>query len=378
MKIGIITIQKSQLNYGACLQCYALFKRIKTDYGHCEVIDLLRPMLPGYVASSKFSGEMDRRKRYRIIINRIKYLIKRSHNQKLRDQRFAEFSKLIDYSKKYRSVNSLYKNPPVYDLYITGSDQVWNPNLPYINEPYFLTFVQKNKKISYASSFGIDAIPSELQSKYAEWLGEYSAISTRESSGAAIIKDITGKDVQVVLDPVFLLNKHEWQSLERPIEGVEPGSYVFFYMLHKDSDALEKASQVAKARNKRFLYSISQIGSMPSVYGEHIEQAGPAEWLWLIDHADTFVTTSFHGSAFGLIFGKPLVILMKKGVKTNTRIENLSKLFNISDHIYEVNKKDDFSNQDFLVDNNSIKSILEKEVAESLGYLKMAIHEKEN
>ena len=69
---------------------------------------------------------------------------------------------------------------------------------------------------------------------------------------------------------------------------------------------------------------------------------------------------------------------MKKGVKTNTRIENLSKLFNISDHIYEVNKKDDFSNQDFLVDNNSIKSILEKEVAESLGYLKMAIHEKEN
>lgn len=379
MKIGIITIQKSQLNYGACLQCYALFKRIKKDYGHCEVIDLFRPMLPGYIASTNFSGEMPRKKRIRIIFNRIKYLIKRTRDQKLRDQRFSKFSNLIDYSEKYRSVNSLYKKAPIYDLYITGSDQVWNPYLPYINEPYFLTFAPKHKKkISYASSFGIEAIPSELQSKYAAWLGEYSTISTRETSGATIIKDLTGKSALVVLDPVFLLSKNEWQSIEHPIEGIEPGSYVFFYMLHKDMEALEKASQIAKARNKRLLYTLSQIGNIPSIHGTQIEQAGPAEWLWLIDNADTFVTTSFHGSAFGLIFGKPLAILMKKEVKTNTRIDNLSKLFGISDHIHEITKNEDFSNHDFSIDSNSIERVLDIKVKESLHYLSSAIHENEN
>lgn len=379
MKIGIITIQKSQLNYGACLQCYALYKRIKTDYGHCEVIDLLRPMLPGYIASTNFFGEMSRRKRWQIFKNRFRYLIKRTRSQKLRDQRFAEFSAMIDYSPLYRSVNSLYKNPPLYDLYITGSDQVWSPYLPYINDPYFLTFTPKDKKkISYASSFGIELIPAELQSKYAESLKSYNSLSTREESGATIVKQLTGLEAKVVVDPVFLLKRHEWQSIERPVEGIAPGSYVFLYMLHRDAKVLEKAAQVAKARNKQLLYTLSQIGGMPSFYGKEIEHAGPAEWLWLINHSDTFVTTSFHGSAFGLIFGKPLVILLKDGVKTNTRIDNLTKMFDIMDHIHNLDSNKDFSNQTFCIDGEKIQQIIDREVTKSLEYLSKAIYEKEN
>lgn len=362
------------LNYGACLQCFALFQRIKTDYGYCEVIDLLRPLQSGYRISRNFPGEMSMRRMLSLYKYRYLTWIRKSKSERVRDKRFEEFNRMVDYSHCYRSLQELYNNPPQYDLYVTGSDQVWSPNLPFVNEPYFLSFApEKARKVSYASSFGIDSLAEYLKVKYAERLSQYENISVREKSGAEIVRKLTGKEVPVVMDPVFLLAPDEWRKYERSLNGVEPGSYVFLYMLHFNANILKIAEQFARAKNKKLYFCLSELGERTSDYGTQIVDAGPREWLWLIDNSDTVVTTSFHGSAMTAIFGRPLVILTKNGVSTNTRIENLTSKLGLENHVCDIDSCDDLSERDFSLDSERIDNRLAEEVRASLDYLSAVI-----
>ena len=160
MKIGIITIHRSQNNYGAALQAFALWKYVTSLGFDCEIIDLYRPIHIGFQASRVHLPLRKKEKRtIKSFFKNIKGLFTKSKKQKTKRiltpeavQRFEEFNSLIKYSHPYFSVDSLYDNPPEYDVYITGSDQVWNPTMPYCIEPYFLNFVTNGgRKLSYAA-----------------------------------------------------------------------------------------------------------------------------------------------------------------------------------------------------------------------------------
>lgn len=108
--------------------------------------------------------------------------IKEKETNTISESKFQDFNSQIRLSKPYRGIDELYRNPPEYDVYITGSDQVWNPTQNYCLEPYFLTFV-KNKnarKISYASSIGIDQLLPKEKKDFKRWLSSYNSISVRE------------------------------------------------------------------------------------------------------------------------------------------------------------------------------------------------------
>lgn len=125
------------------------------------------------------------------------------------------FNSEISLSKPYRSIDELYANPPKYDLYITGSDQVWNPTQNYCLEPYFLTFVAEGqgKKISYASSIGINDLTIKEKSLFKKWLSSYDAISIREKQGKVLLQSFINRDIKQVPDPTFLLSMDFWREM---------------------------------------------------------------------------------------------------------------------------------------------------------------------
>lgn len=367
MKIGIITIHKSEVNYGACLQSYALWKSI-SDMGHdTQIIDLLRPCHAGYKVSPSFH---EKKKSLSYRIKRwISSILKGHKNEPQlflgKRIKFEEFNRLPNYTRTYYSVEELYKNPPVFDLYITGSDQVWNPQRNILKDPYFLTFVPKDKKkISYASSFALEKLPEEIRSQFSKWLSSYECISTREQSGAHIVKELTEKESFIAVDPVFLLSGEKWNEYAKKVEGLNPHEYIFLYLLHYNEEYIDYAASVAKEK-KMPLYivlSANIIVDKPDV--TQLIEIGPKEWLWLIHNSSLTITSSFHGSAFCIIFDTPFTILMRNGITANTRITDL--LSNVKASFEEEKLS---SNINALVVKNYSKEELRFMIDKSYNYL---------
>ena len=206
-KIGILTIQKSIDSIGACLQTYGLWKFI-SDFNdlNVDVIDLMRPVFIEYKSpkiKNFYRNEFISKKKLSSIFKQgIKYCIRNE---------YRKFNKKITYSRKY-TIDSLYLHPPRYDLFISGSDQIWNPYQPYFIEPYFCTFTDK-KKISYASSIGTDEIDEEVIGLIKYWLSDYDYISVREERAKNILSKYTEQEITVLIDPTFLIKKDEWRKI---------------------------------------------------------------------------------------------------------------------------------------------------------------------
>ena len=373
MKIGIITIQKSEVNFGACLQSYALWKYI-SDLGHdCEVIDLLRPCHSKYVLSPSF-GEVKTTLNIRLRrkFHKIYSCVKKTAKKSIGLEKYHHFNNKVRYSSCYKSVESLYIDPPKYDIIITGSDQVWNPYMPFVNAPYFLTFSKESRKISYASSFGVVSIPDNVTNDYRAWLSSYSYLSTREQSGARIIESLLGKVPQVVVDPVFLLTDEQWRREYQQYSDLTPKKYVFLYMLHYSEELLRHAELIAKKEKLPLFFVLSENRVVATQSAIQLANIGPGEWMWLIDNASMVITNSFHGSAFSIIFKVPLAVFLKKGQPTNTRIEGLFSTLGISDHLIDIDANIDYNQLDFRL-SNQMKVLLESEITKSVEYLNAAI-----
>ena len=374
MKIGIITIHKSEVNYGACLQSFALWKYISGLGYNCEIINLLRPCHSGYRVSPSFHEQ--KKPILQNIKDRLSFFLQRNRTTNCLEEKkvkFEAFNRLPKYSREFCSVEDLYSAKLDYDTYITGSDQVWNPRMPFINDPYFLTFTpNKARRIAYASSFGIDYIPEDYINNYSLWLSKYSFLSTREESGAKIVEKLTGKKPLVVLDPVFLLSADDWKKFMNSVEAIVPGKYVFAYMLKYDETVIEYASSQAKAKGLNLYYVLSEDRIYDQKNSKQLSSIGPAEWLWLMDNANSIVTNSFHGSAFGIIFNKTTQILLKNGVATNNRITDL---INAIDPFKHTISWDDSSqtNYTILQSNGDLSGIYKKCLEDSYSFLNKAL-----
>ena len=338
-KIGIITVQKAPENYGACLQCYALWKFIKDQGYECELIDLVRPWSPDYLVSKRFKEKQPQAKKslYKKIIKCLigsKPIIKKVPAE---NDSFQAFNAQMDYSRTYYSVDSLYDNPPVYDVYIAGSDQIWNPLMPFINEPYFLTFAPKGKKkISYASSFAVKEIPEGLWNDYSDWLTDYDAISVRERSGVDIVKNFFGRDATIVADPTMLLARKEWENLLVPPKSQE--KFLFVYTLQYNQQIVDKAISFAEDKGLVVYVIVSSTtGVKPEQKrGVHfITTAGPKEWLGFIYSAEYVITDSFHGSVFSFLFSKKLLTVCTNK-KVSERLTTLFGSFSLSSNLIDV------------------------------------------
>lgn len=332
-RIGIITIVKVN-NYGAELQAFALEKKLQQLGYNTEIIDYLYYKNWRYKDSKISSSfiKMNLKQRisywikYRLINFSMDCICPLFNNQiKKRIHNFSEFHKRnTKFSKEYSSMPALYNNCSLYDIYMVGSDQVWNPFTSSSIEPYFLTFAPKEKKkIAYASSFGISEIPDSLKERFQKLLDNLDYISVREQSGVTLVKELSNKKAHLVLDPTLLLNKTDWSKVMKQYPNM-PSKYILIYQLSDSKAIVELALKISKQYNLKVYRICKRAYANTHNKGIiNIADAGPAEFLSLICNATYIVTNSFHGTAFSINFNVPFYSIVSAKKKNNSRLESL-------------------------------------------------------
>lgn len=381
-RIGIITILKCN-NFGAELQAYATQKKLELMGYDAEIIDMLyykHPQFKRTKMSQPFVKQTIKEKFVEFVkfsvLNPIIYNIIPlfSKTMRVRNRKFDNFHRNnTKMSETYTSVDALYKSKKEYDIYIVGSDQVWNPGTGMNLEPYFLTFAPNDrKKISYASSFGVTRIPKQYENKYRVLLDTLDNISVREAAGINIIEKIVGKKAELVLDPTLLLNKGEWQMCS---SGFNPNSkgYVLVYEVHP-SDKIQKLALQYAQQHSLPVYRIS-IRGMLNWKTEgivNLSDIGPDDFVSLFENATIVFTNSFHGTAFSVNLGKCFYTVLSKEGKKNSRMTSLLSILDLNSRIIyqEDNSNVDISGYDIV----KTQKLLELERKKSIDYLRKSIN----
>lgn len=355
-KIGILTFQRA-VNYGAALQMYALQKMVKELGAEAEIIDYdcLR-ISEGYKAFSVKALYHPR-----LFVHTIfNYTIQNRRNKK-----FAEFAKKYMTFSMPMDKAGLSQAANMYDAYIVGSDQVWNPLITGGDTVYFLDFVREDsKKFSYAASFGVSAWPQGFSIPVKKLLESFASIATREKTGARIVRSVTDKTppLTVSVDPVFLLGREGWERFVKPAPSQRP--YLFIYVVGSGNqeEIYRCAEKLAKEKNLDIInlrYNRSLRNKKYAV-GHVVYTAGPDEFVSYIGNAACVVTDSFHATAFSTIFHKEMYV--SKPGKVSSRITDLFDVAGIEGRfIGESHKALSWD----IVDQN-----LKKAKADSLTYLK--------
>lgn len=314
MKIDIITLHRPA-NCGSVLQGYALNrylqKKLKDDV--VELIDYV----PAYMENE---GHW-----FRAFLRKVLFYIPYCRRKK-NFQRFVEDNCKVT-EKEYRKYEELRCNPPKADIYITGSDQLWNPCFPCGNDPaYYLDFVTGVPKLAYATSLGNDKLSIDELTNIAKRSADYQFISVREKCHVEQLKQVGVKDVKWVCDPTFLLPAKEYNYLAVSYKHL--GKYVAVYLVEQ-SDLLDNV--LDEYRNQG--YRIVGVGGYLNKYKCDIKlmDAGPAEFLGLIRDASFVVATSFHATVFSLIFHRDFAIIPP--VINTARIEQLLSFVGLENRI---------------------------------------------
>ena len=336
-KIGIVTIHKSS-NFGGSLQAYALYKFLEMQGNSVEIIDLLRPVHDRFIYDKNYKPYRNQSFSFK---NRLRETVKRilgrkdrkGYSSEISKQLFNDFFKDIKYSREYRKISELYKDAPIYDTYITGSDQMWSPMHPFCIEPYFLTFAPKGKrKISFATSIGVTELTEKEKADYKKWLSEYDAISVREKQGKQLLESfIKAKEIEVVADPTFLLDIEQWKELAVAPKLKE--KYILLFVLTQSRPMIDFAIRMSKESGKKLVIIKQPLLESCDDYILD-NNIGPREFLGYFDNADLVLTDSFHGSVFAMLMGaKNFCSYIQPTSKVGSRITDLLELLGKSSHL---------------------------------------------
>lgn len=325
MKVITVTTY-NVYNYGAALQAYALQTYLRIIGCQSQLLnyqpDYLRRKYDYMWVNpeSSFSKYGITRWGYRFA----KY-IQRQFTLK-RKKAFDEFvSKYLYQTQLYGFKDDLYTYPPEADAYIVGSDQVWNTFYDAGRDGvFYLDFVTKGIKGSYAASFSFLEIEDKIKPQIKEWLSDFDAISVREYQGVDILNSL-GLKGKWVLDPVFLLSAKDWEKMIKPIGTNEK------YLLVYDFEGCDEIKHFAKKYAKEMGLKIYNINdTYPRLYADkNFGGEGPIEFLSLIYNCSAFISNSFHGTAFSLIFHKPFFVFPRHRHAVNSRMESILKMFGL-------------------------------------------------
>jgi len=351
-------------NHGASLQEFALLKYLNNLGYDTKTINYTPDYLSNHfnflsVDNPKFKNNLFFRFLYIILKFPIKLF---AYPRKIK---FDDFSKkYINETKiNYKTNSDLITDVPQADIYICGSDQIWNSYFQNGKDPaFYLNFVPKDKlKISYAPSFAIDKIENSLKEFVKQNVKHIDAISVRETSGKKILNDLNINNVTQVLDPVFLLDKNKWYELSnQPIEK----NYILIY----DFDNNPLIKTIAQNIKKEHNYKIITLNKNVNYADKNYYLKGPQDFLSLIKNANFVLANSFHAVAFSLIFQKTILVFNRKD-KINTRMRDLLASVNLNERLirnfdFDYNKEIDYI---------SVDKLLEKQIKHSKDFLKNAL-----
>lgn len=360
MKIKTITCH-DVYNHGASLQAYAL-QIYLIGLGHdVEIIDYKPEYLSRHYRLWSIANPI-----YDKLIVKQLYLLAKLPRRILalrRKRVFDNFTRkyLRLTPHKYHSNDELKANPPEADIYIAGSDQIWNTLSQNGKDPaFYLDFAPPEKiRISYAASFSTANIKDIYTSFVKKQLQNFNSISIREKSSIPLLLSLGFKGV-AVCDPVFLLSKEEWESLLLPQKRHD--KYVLVY----DCDDNKVIQNIAEKISKNNKLKIYNIGTSNKKYAsKNYIYSGPIEFLSLVHDASFVISNSFHATAFSLIFQRNFCVVSRKE-EINIRMESILDELGLSSRLVSEYS----SILDNQIDYSSINLIIEKGIHFSRQFLK--------
>lgn len=366
MKIAVIT-RHAIINYGSLLQALATQKIVESLGHECEIIDYIREQ--EHYRNIEKNILKNKQGWNKSPLKKALYLAIRQPESIFAGKKFEkQRQQCLKLSDSYSTLDELYNNPPLADIYMTGSDQVWGPveNGTY-DEAYTLSFTDK-KKIAYAASFGHAKLTDCVKEYYKERLSKYCHVAVREDSAVALLQEMKINALQV-LDPTLILDAESWNQYIKPIKT--KGKYVLVYQLHKNKRLDEYARKVAKNKGLpliRVSASFHQI--MRSGKFRYCPSVG--EFLAYIKNAECMITDSFHGTAFAINFNTPFVEILPNN-NTGTRNKSILNLTGLTDRILSDIENVKLANEK--IDYTSVNSILAMERKKSIHILEDMINE---
>ena len=302
-KIAMITFHASH-NSGSMLQALALQTALEESGCNVEIVNFSND------GQRNLYAPLPKPHNWKQCI---KWLIWASNYKELKRQYAAydvflnKYFKLTD--TEYGQTDQLSALSDEYDAFVTGSDQVWNIKCVDADDAYFLSFVKDKPKFAYAVSLGANnAFEGEAGEKHIAYIRDFVSISVREKNAQKWIEQATGEKYPITLDPTMLFDAEDWERIvtvgEEPIIS---GKYIFYYCFGINEEI------------QRFLHRISDALQLPVYFMEAkewtlktcwrhkirlVKEYGPDVYMNLVKHADLFITSSFHGTAFGTIYRK--------------------------------------------------------------------------
>lgn len=361
-KIGIMTFWFSDDNYGQILQSFALQKYLRNEGYDAFVIKYYPFRKP-----KKWFVLFKIIRIYPVIKYLFRHFMQKDSYNKMSQlnakRQFNSFRmQNINFSEhEYYGAKDIKSNPPIADIYIAGSDQIWHYN--YLNEdglPYFLEFGSNSTlKLSYAPSFRFVHIPKDRESLLNRVLAKLDGISVREKSGIDVCKEV-GQNAVVVVDPTLLLEKKDYSSFLVPVPYKD---YIYCYILNIETQEDIKWSQIKEYslfENLHLVVTVSSGYHQMREWFDDVEYSYSSipEWLSLINKSSVFVTTSFHGVVFALLFHANFIFIPLSDIPgSNDRLISLLKPLGLLNRIWDkkcdlksiINSKIDWENIDGII-----------------------------
>lgn len=355
-RIGILTFHRA-INWGAMLQCYALYKTIEKLGYKVDVIDYRQPHIEHqyqYVHKATTFKELKN-----ILLKPrwwFGFIFKTLPARILRKHTCLKLIKNLTYSNK---VTTLSDFPQQYETIVIGSDQVWaNYCTNGIDEMYYGNFPHsKSKIIGYAISSNIESLKENSKEKLKTLCKNFSSIAFREEEISNYLQESNGLKSEIVLDPTLLLDNKEWDNIIGESSKDEAKDYVLTYFLNEnfDKEILNRGIQSFANHND---CKIIQLGEVVK---------SPENFINLIKNAKYIITSSFHVTVFSLIYNKQVWALRTNNGK-DIRYINLLEKVGLKSQLIEYQNIDKISIQG--IDYRNVHQILAKEQEISIQYLK--------
>lgn len=346
MKVGIVTITNGE-NYGNRLQNYAMQEALKKLGYDVETI-------------RKKHWSQEKSFKRKLVIKKI---LKINYDKIARRMvSFKEFNdKYIKFGEKFIiSDNTDEELNSRYDVFVCGSDQIWNPYIRTNSNSYFLSFVKDKKKVAVSASFGVSEITEEEnKQRIKKLLGTFDAISVREKEGKNIVESLTNIKTEVLIDPTLMLDRDEWVKIEKRPQKLKKENYILCYLLGNYDDVrIKNIKKQALDMKKEVVFLENENRNL----GETTKREfaiNPSEFIWLVRNSEKVITDSFHAVVFSILFNKEFSVLKRDTTIGNmsSRFHNLSSLFNIEKIFIE----NDNLSASAIVDYDFVNKILREE-----------------
>lgn len=302
-KIALITFHASH-NNGSMLQALALQRALMARNCMVKIIDFSNDGQRNFYAPLPIAHNWKQQIKKIIWMTNLKEL-KKQFNA------YSEFSQkyFILTEKKYSNTSDLIELEEEYDAFITGSDQVWNIKCIDADDAYFLSFVKNKPRYAYAVSMGANnAFAIKENNKYVQYISRFNRISVRENNAQKWIKEATGKLVPICLDPTMLFNANEWESIIAINKGpIIKDKYIFYYCFGISEEIQCFLQRISKKTGLPVYFIEAKEWTLKACWRHGIKlvrEYGPDVYLNIVKYANLFITSSFHGTAFGTIYKK--------------------------------------------------------------------------